>query len=340
MIQANTVIVLGAGASFDYGLPLGSQLTKDAINYLRSHQETVHDEFLRTRTDINGFSKIASVIEKSRTPTLDAFIEKNLKFAGPLKSAIAGVLLAKEDRVISDLSFPERDWIAWLYHNRMESSPEKFIDNKIAFVSFNYDRIPHALLARFMANTHELNIATAIEIVGSAVGIGMPQENFGFQPDDVLVERFMYVHGQLGTELSPRGTTLAFQNKLDQSLPQTVDPNQVVDQKYLKEISSGIETISESDRVQDGNANERMKILFENAEKIIFLGMGYHSPNLAKLGFTKEYFLNNKSKSKFIGGTGMGLSERDREYLYMFFGNNFELGRNDQDCLSYLQEYL
>ncbi|MDF1810067.1 MAG: hypothetical protein P1U42_10265, partial [Phycisphaerales bacterium] len=124
MIEANTLFILGAGASADYGLPLGVGLTKEIVDFLHAHQETFYDEFIGSEHDENGFSKLARIIQNSRSPTIDAFIRDNDKYSELLKAAIAGVLLRHENHVLSDEKFPPRDWLAWMFHVKMASRPE------------------------------------------------------------------------------------------------------------------------------------------------------------------------------------------------------------------------
>tara|TARA_R110002111_G_C5936660_1_gene367280 strand:+ start:49 stop:1071 length:1023 start_codon:yes stop_codon:yes gene_type:complete len=340
MINEETVIVLGAGASFDYGLPLGPQLTEKAVEFLHRHQETKFDDWAEIETDLNGYSNLAKILQKSRTPTLDAFIEKNNTFAPPLKAAIAGVLLELEDKAISSMEFPDGDWVSWLYHNRMESCPESFKNNRLSFVSFNYDRIPMALFARFMANTHQVDIEHSLRIVSGAMAHALPQENFGHVPDDVHIERFIHVHGQVGTELKPRGTTEMYSQSVnvDNTMLQSIDSSRKVNGKYLNDISKNIVTISENEKMPDENAYARMKILLSRASKIIILGLGYHDKNLDKIGLTSEFVKSNRLK--FIGGTGIGLGQKDRDRLLNRFGSKFKIGDDKQDCLSFLQEYF
>lgn len=44
MIDNDTVLVLGAGASMDYGFPSGEQLIEDIINYLEGNIQAKPDK--------------------------------------------------------------------------------------------------------------------------------------------------------------------------------------------------------------------------------------------------------------------------------------------------------
>ncbi len=335
MIKTETLFILGAGASVDYKLPTGAGLTKEIISFLDDHQETFRDEFLGIKRDINGFARVAKIIRNSRSPTIDSFIRDNAKYSKSLKAAIAGVLLRHQDRVLADDGFPERDWLAWMFHTKLATHPDVFESNRIAFLSFNYERIPEGLLARFMANTHECDVLDALEVVRSGYSV--------LQGDMMSSgERFVHVHGRLESDFEHYGREAHRKGSGDKLMLQTIRPGNLDEVAFYEQISGGMVTISESDASakRDFVLKQQYANMFEGVKRVYILGIGYHEENLLRIGLDKDMCAELSGKLEFFGGTGHSVRGRNREDVKKRMGSGFQLGEPDQDCLSFLQEYL
>jgi len=141
MITQTTTFVLGAGASLEYGFPLGSELvTKicllkgDAVSFLE------------------GFGKIGAMqhaLRASRSHSIDYFLEHRPEFQDVGKAAIAYCLIQaeSEDRLCDISSAP--NWYDHLWNFVARSSFERFSHNSLRVITFNYDRsFEHALFFR------------------------------------------------------------------------------------------------------------------------------------------------------------------------------------------------
>ena len=171
MIIHPTTFVVGAGASVDYGFPLGEQLTKSIGKALTfdgsNHVPTT--ELMRTAisvvnirpdlmtTAVSLFSQAPLLKAGLRTASsIDAFLDSrhdspHFELLG--KMAIATCLIAAEHACTSlrvqkpgemlDLSQSEKTWLARLFKNVLapgvrKSQLEKIFDN-VSFIVFNYD---------------------------------------------------------------------------------------------------------------------------------------------------------------------------------------------------------
>jgi len=144
MIRTPTVFVLGAGASAEYGLPLGSdlvQLIVDAVG------ET---GVLRKPLSICGVleSKLeifAEKLHRANLVSIDAFLEKNSpEFVGIGKLCIGlSILFREQDAKRKLLESPPSDhWLKYVWNiMRAETNAASFSENKVIFVTFNYDRL-------------------------------------------------------------------------------------------------------------------------------------------------------------------------------------------------------
>lgn len=330
-------MVLGAGASKPYDLPLGAELTDEVTKFLISSARVEYDDFLEKEFDIDGFKNLSTLIRRSRTPTLDQYVSKirDEKFRNLIKGAIAQVVVQHENRVLNNEDYVSGDWISWLYHTSLISDPELFNKNKIIFLSFNYERLPHLLMARCMANTYDLDIKQAVEKIygGHVVSDGVEERS---------IPRFIYLHGEVGTEKLYMGENTA--KETDRRMLSTHLSSRRITKGYLNEIASNILTIGEDHEAGKHAVELKKDVEFavRSARKIFFLGMGYHRPNLIRAGFTKDCLATLNNKDVVFGGTGYQIEDKSqlRNSVTSYMGHNFVMGDPNMDCLTFLQNYL
>lgn len=333
MVKTPTLFVLGAGASCPYGLPLGAELTRLVASYIRKNKPALVEH---AEGEIVGeIFRLAEIINNSRTPTLDMFIQKNRRYADYIRLAIAGVIARFENNALQDQDFPDGDWLAWLYHVILESPPDRFVENKVAFLNFNYDRIPQGLLARFMANTYGDRADNVYQnLIDECVEWRVPSGQW------VELKRFVHMHGAVNTKMQlPRNKSGEIKDLYGLS---SLDLISRMTGDRLRDMAAELIATPESHRnLETANDifNSAKKLVF-SARKIIFLGLGYHEDNLRKIHLEKLNCEELGEQLEFFGGTGMSIHGRNRERILDRMGPNFVLGDPDQDCLSYLQEYL
>ena len=153
MINNNTVFILGAGASVPYGYPTAKELRKFIIeefrrrytDRLRGKSKYVEDE---VRTEIAKFSPLIESFKQSSTNSFDLFLSRNKgKYYEYGKFILAWCILYFEliSKFNEDMDRPESDWYTLLYNNMTDEMTkstdlEKFKENKLKIITFNYDR--------------------------------------------------------------------------------------------------------------------------------------------------------------------------------------------------------
>ena len=158
MIEKQTVLVLGAGASYVYGLPTGRGLLIDVCSDILDGSYSTSGGVRQPETPLQralidcGFSwdEILAFTRKLRAsnqPSVDEFVAEQPDYVEIGKAAIASVILSSEKE--SELRRTnEMRWFEYLFQ-RMTAGhePTEFKNNNLAVVTFNYDRsfekLPH-----------------------------------------------------------------------------------------------------------------------------------------------------------------------------------------------------
>lgn len=134
IMEAPTVLVLGAGASTPYGFPLGSQLNAGIVNQLASG---ITKDTLKSlgfnETLMNEFSDI---LKYGDHPAIDILLEKKPKFRDLGAHLIASAIKPLERH---DAIFPQKDWYAHLFEALAfeNTDPDAGL---LSIVTFNYER--------------------------------------------------------------------------------------------------------------------------------------------------------------------------------------------------------
>jgi hypothetical protein len=248
VITIPTVLVLGAGASYPYGFPTAKELKKRICEEF-SNPNTAASRLLGEGASYSpeDFFNFKEAFLKSGQPSVDAFLEWRPNFLDIGKLAIAYCLIPFEDE--SKLFIPPSlrggDWYEYL-SVKLNASFEDFGNNKLAIITFNYDRSLEHYLHTSLQNLH-----------------GRNQDDCNATLAKIPI---IHVYGQLGK--SAYSNSGAFPYGLRREV------------KYadVHLAAAGITLLHE----QASELNEAHK-LFTAAERICFLGFSYNPLNLARL---------------------------------------------------------
>ncbi len=259
MIQEETVFILGAGASCHLGYPLGSDLWKKIVEYLSpikdfgriSKEESVKEKERKKNRDLlieagfseNDINEFCNNLGNYGPITLDEFLESednSLKYRNLAKLAIAQVLIPYEDE---NILIKKQDWYQKLF-DKMKVTVDKFHENNVAFISFNYDRSLEQYLF------HKLQLSQ----VGKTSECEMAIKKL----------KFIHVYGKL--------EDLPWQSHEGRPY------KKIYNKDELLKASKGIMTAHE----QPQNL-EIFENVFRSAKRILFLGFGFDRFNLEKL---------------------------------------------------------
>jgi hypothetical protein len=290
MIQDETVIIIGAGASAPYGYPTGNELRRKICTEFRDGYIA-----LMERDRGSDFARRDDIIEGSRDFT-EKFCRSNLSIDHFLaisndlseigKVAITFTLLNEElkSTVPWDLSDQGEDWYTYLFNRMLEelANPDgfkKFGSNKIRFITFNYDRLLEHCIYENLTNS------------------------FPKVPNDLIVEQikkieFYHVYGKIADLLwESSKNRIPYQYNFDFN---TIDL-----------IKNNISIIGENKFISNIDLAKRAISLSKN---IYFIGFGYARENLEILGFPQIINENHN-----IYGTAYKWSERKIDELKSFF---------------------
>ncbi len=249
MITEKTVLILGAGASKPYGFPTGREL----LYKVRTALEPKTTSDLRTRLvdqgidgkDIHDFY---NELTYSDTSSVDEFLEYRPEFLPVGKLAITLNLIPFEnDDTLFKRALNEPSWYKYLFEKLYVPSLNKFINNNLSIITFNYDRsLEHYLFTvlKGRSNKSENECATILEAIP-----------------------IIHVHGRLGA--------LPWQEKSGRLYSSVCFRN-------VKEVSEQIKVITK-DIYPSSEFEDAYDYYLSLAERIIFLGFGYHEANLQRL---------------------------------------------------------
>ena len=254
MIPRNTVLILGAGASYPYGFPLGSELInlvsdQDAIRGFEKDDKW-SEEILAE------WAPFRTAIQDAQPPSVDDFLEERSEHEKIGRLCIAGVLMPHESRAkpqMFEAGQVDRHWYRKLWHC-LSASFEEFQENKLSLVTFNYDRsLEHYLFTALKSRFNRTDLQCAEKLAGKVI----------------------HVYGQLGY--------LPWQDgEANRAVPfGDTSPNKI------KRAAEGIQIMHTAEDTSP--EFERARKVIADAKRVLFLGFGFHDTNIRRLGFTPPY---------------------------------------------------
>lgn len=306
-----TLFVVGAGASADFGLPVGSALQRQIVKFLRpdKHSENFGRdlEFVMNEIQARGlrYENLFATLEwmSDNLPmarSIDSFLETQgndgdaISFLG--KYAIATLISRGE--AASPLFLPRKDskpnfdaivetWLGqlWLLINKGGAAKvdEKGLDD-YAFLTFNYDRCIELFLYRTFSSFFRMSHHTAQEFV-----------------ERVSIR---HVYGSLGDALGDsRGLPFGYTELAEERV----------------ESVGNIKTYSE--QLADEEV-QKIGAMFDWAEAIVFVGFSFAPMNTKLL---QASFRGDESLRK-IYGTSYQMSQFDKRSAESWCGRVFRNG--------------
>jgi len=264
--EKSTVIIVGAGASKPYGLPLGREL-RDFVLKIQTN-----DSRLKLLKQFNisqdTFRDFRSDLQLSGITTVDAFLEKRPNWMRVGKVAMALALDGKEsEEKLFPPYHPKDHWYESLWQSLNCTSWAALKKKKVRIISFNYDRTLECYLCGVIANNFR---------VSRSLAAGWLSEEFIVHP-----------HGTLGEYRAERLHWFSFDR-----------PDEYT---RIKGALDSIVVISEVNPRTRAFATARK--LLKNSNNYVFLGFGYHSQNMKRLGFPE--ICQQDDKTIFAGNKGI-----------------------------------
>ncbi|WP_146127002.1 hypothetical protein [Labrys okinawensis] len=304
MIRKNTLFIVGAGASVDFGLPMGSELKgkiADAVNLRYNHFDLVggssnisesilHIDRINRSGDANRLAASGRTIHTAMPQSLsiDNYLEahqsdSNIVLMGKL--GIAYSILKSENGSNIFYRDPESSRIipntvsSW--HNTLcqmmtegvnKRNIEQAIEN-ISIITFNYDRCLEYYISHWLANYYNIAIEISQKIVNR-----IP---------------IIHVYGQCGRLPWQEGNS------------QIATYGANVSGSALLEIAKQIRTFTE--QITDDDFKSEIRNLLSRADHIVSLGFSYAPQNLAVLDCT----YSDSGRVRRLFGTTYGMSAQN-----------------------------
>jgi hypothetical protein len=281
VITHPTTFVVGAGASVDYGFPLGEALTRQIDEALNFNGSSVTTELVRVAISLLAhrpgvklpsnelFQQAHAMRAALKTQvSIDYFLysrSDHAHFALLGKLAIAACLITAESKSRSllprhpgemiDLSKSEKSWLARLFKHVMapgvrKSEMGKIFDN-VSFIVFNYDRCIEHYLTHAMASHFTIDLASAAALVSQRLNVIHPYGSLSL------------LHGAKDA--------IMFGHQYRPETHEAADGIYAMSQRLL--------TFTESQNARAAEA----KAMMEHAVRLVFLGFGFGDQNMELL---------------------------------------------------------
>jgi hypothetical protein len=282
VIRKPTVLVLGAGASIPYGFPSGAQLRKEICKLAANPApiQTGMAVLSLGGVDVGELQIFGEAFAKSNIVSIDAFLAKRPELARIGKLVIAAILCDREkpDRLFSDENDDHWYQLLWnAIHPDTQAAPD-VLRNNLRVISFNYDRSLEFFLHQAIKHSWGLSDDEAMKLVNKLW--------------------FLHVYGSLGKfEATPQPGHRTYGQHLDAD--------------GLKAAAESIQVIPEA---RDDKAFQMARTWLDWAERIWFLGFGFDSLNIERLGLSSvlEYKKQHSKPMPMIFASAYG---RTREEL-------------------------
>lgn len=272
MFESDTVFVIGAGASAEAGLPIGSSLTKKIAELIRisadygTVQSGDHEIYqaLATLANTDSSWRQNTFLESGRAVaeamdlalSIDTFLQthaSNTEFVKLGKLGIVRAIAVEEGRSLLALTNERmkpfelkrlaETWyysLARLLFNGVPVERPEIAFSNVSFVVFNYDRCLQVFLVSALQVYFRIDAANAAEIVKNV--------------------RIIHPYGSLGSIFAGQDHVPFAPERLD-----------------LLRASERIKTFSES---AESDVVQAARNLVGAAKTLIFLGFGFHEQNM------------------------------------------------------------
>ncbi len=256
MIKKPTVLILGAGASKPYGLPLGSEL-----RYSICQATDNANDLANTLKKVVGIDQAETIdfarqFRRSHVKSIDAFLAKRTEFTNVGKLAIAAILIGRESPGRLEHIDEAEHWYAYMWNLMIQdiNDVSELHFNRIKFITFNYDRSLEYFLHSAIKHTFGVEDAKAYEVLNKI--------------------EILHVYGSLGNFHYLPGN--GARQYLDDLNPDS-----------LHIAAEGIEIIPEARN--DSKAFMRARDICADVENIGFLGFGFDALNIERLGLANVW---------------------------------------------------
>lgn len=286
----STVIVMGAGASKEYGLPIGAELTQmilssraQLIDHLARRStagfasglvDDLEKDMIGRRVD--GF---LNTFRSAATETIDRFISYQPDYEEMAKIAISLALLPRAIEAIQTVHLLN----GYARHIADAMAEDREQSSHVRIITFNYEETTEFLLATILLSRCRDSSVVADNVLKH------------------VQNKIMHVYGKFSANMTYDTESKRFTHPLITKLSQ-MGPSVGEIEKSVQ----GIRTMRFSRTQNRGSGNFWIDEAFREADQVVFLGFGYDEVNLRTLGLDQ---VDIRSKPRRLIGTSIGLTE-------------------------------
>lgn len=302
MIEQNTLLILGAGASCDFGFPTGEELLRQIRDMLRDTQSYHYRVLCELTKYVDTVDRFYNGLERADQPSVDAWLEHNPEFIDVGRWAIAMALLEAERR--SNLK-PKTNWYKHLFR-ALDASYEDFYKNQLKVITFNYDRS----LEKYLSDV-------------------FPYKYKQEKPADCLKQlrllKVYHIYGSLGPlewQCDKKEDAVPYGATVDYKTPGAA-------RAIVHRAAQNIEILPPEENDILTERTETVLGMIGWAKAVYFLGFGFHEANLRRLGLTRYWDVVYRGKK--LVGTAYELEYEALRRVEQISSN--DLGRNDRNLV-------
>ena len=292
-----TVLVVGAGVSAEYGFPLGSGL----VHAICAQISGIPQRLERANFERGWIESLLRALPESGAMSVDAFLEHRPDLRAVGKAAIAAAIIDYERQSRSKLFALEKLYPYRYLLSRLKGRVDHLKNGVLSIISFNYDRSLEFYLVRALSRQHNTTEEAAAKALLAAIPI-------------------VHVHGTLGPLPS-----------VDTAWNLEYGPSEVVGTD-LRRASEQIVVVSEGS--EDTPQFVRARALIAAAETVIFLGFGYDTTNLRRLGAPTSF------EGKNLIGSAFRLTAAEQALAAGAIGHSINLGNPFSGSVDFLREHV
>ncbi len=321
-MSQKTVFVIGAGASKEVDLPIGSELKKSIANTLTFTNENTHGVpdtgdriIIRTFLLNNEYLplfKASEVIRRAmpQAPSIDNFLDirsndELIVFCGKL-AIVRTILEAEGQSRLSgeniDFDKNEDTWFNSFFQQLTENCKSEGLKERlksIALIIFNYDRCIEHYLYHAIQNYYSLSSEETVSLL-KCLDIFHPYGVVGLLPWQTSSNSI-----QFGA---------------------TPKPEQLI------KLSQRIKTFTEGTDESSSQITS-IRSYIETSRRLIFLGFAFHPLNmdiLFPIIYDNTHVVRER---KNIYATFMGISLEDQQYITEDLKERLRINKNDMDLI-------
>lgn len=286
----STTLFLGAGASFDYGFPVGKELRRQIVS--TNLAELVA---LDPNSDIGRTRSFLQEFKRSQRYSIDSFLARRPEFNEIGKIAIARVIVAAETQR-RDAMFDTHEgdnWYQYLVNMLAIDEWHNFDPSRLSIVTFNYDRSLEYYLINALQATYGRKMSEVVERLQRM--------------------RLAHVYGSLGT-VWPGPDSLEFGGHSKQSPSWTTT---------VRSAAARLRVIPEGR--DDDPTLEPVRTAVGQAERIGILGFGFDRDNIRRLGAPDIFVRGAQTAPVFATVMGLRTPEVADARAALFTGARYAM---------------